>query len=311
MSELILHAAHLSEAHQLRFSYLFDVAAKRLRDNQPDNPAKPATELWVVDANSAPEAISKRPDTACVLLIATDDQADALRGQWPNQIDAQLPPDYSVNRLTQMLEHISVQAHGKRLRETLKNRRLQGMTLPNDVRVKNADAAFLKATDVATPAAPVAVPAPVAAPAEPAAVAATTHEIEPASSAPSEVASGTRFRIKRWTQLTGSMAGQTYRQLLAAMISSDRTVEELMERSDLERADILRLLQVLRGKGVLTEIAPMTAADPIVVSTQAQAAPAAAFSAPAAAATPSPSLARGLFRQLSRWIGQNRNTTHA
>ena len=132
------------------------------------------------------------------------------------------------------------------------------------------------------------MPAPVAAPAEPAAVAATTHEIEPASSAPSEVASGTRFRIKRWTQLTGSMAGQTYRQLLAAMISSDRTVEELMERSDLERADILRLLQVLRGKGVLTEIAPMTAADPIVVSTQTQAAPAAAFSAPAAAATQPP-----------------------
>ena len=35
MSELILHAAHLSEAHQLRFSYLFDVAAKRWREGLP------------------------------------------------------------------------------------------------------------------------------------------------------------------------------------------------------------------------------------------------------------------------------------
>ena len=79
MSDLILHAAHLSEAHQLRFSYLFDVAAKRWREGLPETTEKSATELWVVDAQSAPEAVSKRPDTACVLLIATEDQADVLR----------------------------------------------------------------------------------------------------------------------------------------------------------------------------------------------------------------------------------------
>lgn len=159
MSELILHAAHLSEAHQLRFSYLFEVAAKHWRDKQPAQAAKPATELWVIDAQSAPEAIRNRSNSSFVLLIATEDQAQALRAQWPDQIDAQLPPDYSVGRLTQLLEHISVQAHGKRLRETLKNRRQHGMTLAHDVQLKNADAAFLKATDLSQPVLAVAEPA--------------------------------------------------------------------------------------------------------------------------------------------------------
>lgn len=101
MSELILHAAHLSEAHQLRFSYLFEVAAKHWRDKQPSQTAKTATELWVIDAHSAPDAIQNRSNSSFVLLIATDDQAQAARAQWPDQIDAQLPPDYSVGRLTQ------------------------------------------------------------------------------------------------------------------------------------------------------------------------------------------------------------------
>ncbi|MEG0921971.1 MAG: hypothetical protein RSD57_08055 [Comamonas sp.] len=265
MSELILHAAHLSEAHQLRFSYLFNVAAKRWRASLPESTEKPATELWVIDANSAPDAISERPDTACVLLIATDDQADALRDQWPNQIDAQLPPDYSVGRLTQMLEQISLQAHSKRVRESLKNRRTQGITTVHNVQVKNADAVFLKATQIE---AADAVPAP-----------------------------GTRFRIKRWTQLIGSMAGQPYRQALAALISGDRTLEELQERSTLERAELLRLLQVLRGKSVLTEIAPPVSALSTIELPVAT-----------SQAAPQTSKARGLFRQLSRWIGQTRGT---
>ena len=279
MSELILHAAHLSEAHQLRFSYLFDVAAKRWREAQPASSAKPATELWVIDAQSAPTAISQRPDNACVLLIANDDQAEALRAQWPHQIDGQLPPDYSVGRLTQMLEQMSLQAHGKRLRETLKNRRLQGMTTQHDVQIKNADAVFLKAT---------------------------TLEEAPAA--------GTRFRIKRWTQLTGSMAGQAHRQVLAALISGDRSLPELSERCPLEHGELLRLLQVLRGKGVLVEIAPTaTVAEASTAAMPAAASQAAVASQPtpaAPAANPAGNgLARSLFRQLSRWIGQSRNDT--
>ena len=268
MPELILHAAHLSEAHQLRFSYLFDVAAKRWREGLPENTAKSSTELWVVDALSAHEAVSQRPDTACVLLIATEDQANALRQQWPVPIDGQLPPDYSVGRLTQMLEHISMQAHSKRVRESLKLRRMQNMTTAHNVQVKNADAAFLKAT-----------------------------QIEAADTPP---ATGTRYRIKRWTQLTGSMAGQPYRQALAALISGDRTLEELEERSPLERAELLRLLQVLRGKNVLTEIAPLA---PSVFAM----APPAATAEPVAPSAPAIGMARGLFRQLSRWIGQTRS----
>ncbi|MFG5777626.1 hypothetical protein ACFIQF_11180 [Comamonas sp. J-3] len=284
MSELILHAAHLSEAHQLRFSYLFDVAAKRWRETQSASSAKPATELWVIDAQSAPTAISQRPDNACVLLIANDDQAEALRAQWPHQIDGQLPPDYSVGRLTQMLEQMSLQAHGKRLRETLKNRRQQGMTTQHDVQIKNADAVFLKATTL-----------------EEAPAAATDALPEPAA--------GTRFRIKRWTQLTGSMAGQAHRQVLASLISGERSLQELRERSPLEHTELLRLLQVLRGKGVLVETAPNTAAVAALPANASQ--PAAPIQAPAAtAAAPAGNgLARSLFRQLSRWIGQSRNET--
>lgn len=288
MSELILHATHLSEAHQLRFSYLFEVAAKHWRDKQPSQTAKPVTELWVIDAQSAPDAISNRSNTSFVLLIATEDQAQTLREQWPDQIDAQLPPDYSVGRLTQLLEHISVQAHGKRLRETLKNRRQHGMTLANDVQIKNADAAFLKATDLNHPEPAIADQAIE----HPAALPAAT------TAAPTEPAAGTRFRIKRWTQLTGSMAGQMHRQLLAAMISGDRSLDELTERTQMERSEILRVLQVLRGKGVLLETAP-SAASP---EPEALATPAPSTTLPA----PTPGKARGLFRQLSRWIGQNR-----
>ena len=184
--------------------------------------------------------------------------------QWAVPIDGQLPPDYSVGRLTQMLEHISVQAHSKRVRESLKNRRQQALTTIHNVQVKNADATFLKAT-----------------------------QIETADAAP---AAGTRFRIKRWTQLTGSMAGQPYRQALAALISGERTLEELQERCTLERSELLRLLQVLRGKSVLTEVAPPA---PIAAPE-----PAAATPEPAA---PQGGKARGLFRQLSRWIGQTRS----
>ena len=287
MSELILHAAHLSEAHQLRFSYLFDVAAKRWRETQSASSAKPATELWVIDAQSAPTAISQRPDNACVLLIANDDQAEALRAQWPHQIDGQLPPDYSVGRLTQMLEQMSLQAHGKRLRETLKNRRQQGMTTQHDVQIKNADAVFLKATTLEE---------------APAAAAAATDALP-------EPAAGTRFRIKRWTQLTGSMAGQAHRQVLASLISGERSLQELSERSPLEHTELLRLLQVLRGKGVLVETAPNTAAVAALPANASQ--PAAPIQAPAAtAAAPAGNgLARSLFRQLSRWIGQSRNET--
>lgn len=287
MSELILHAAHLSEAHQLRFSYLFDVAAKRWRETQSASSAKPATELWVIDAQSAPTAISQRPDNACVLLIANDDQAEALRAQWPHQIDGQLPPDYSVGRLTQMLEQMSLQAHGKRLRETLKNRRQQGMTTQHDVQIKNADAVFLKATTLEE---------------APAAAAAATDALP-------EPAAGTRFRIKRWTQLTGSMAGQAHRQVLASLISGERSLQELRERSPLEHTELLRLLQVLRGKGVLVETAPNTAAVAALPANASQ--PAAPIQAPAAtAAAPAGNgLARSLFRQLSRWIGQSRNET--
>ncbi|MCS4292113.1 hypothetical protein M2375_000308 [Comamonas sp. BIGb0152] len=292
MSELILHAAHLSEAHQLRFSYLFEVAAKHWRDKQPAQAAKPATELWVIDAQSAPDAIRNRSNSSFVLLIATDDQAQALRAQWPDQIDAQLPPDYSVGRLTQLLEHISVQAHGKRLRETLKNRRQHSMTLAHDVQLKNADAAFLKATDLTQPVLAVAEPA-----IEPPAVA--TPAAAAVVAVGSEPAAGTRFRIKRWTQLTGSMADQTHRQLLAAMISADRSIEELGERTQLQRSEILRVLQVLRGKGVLLETAPPAAAAAALESL-ASPAPSAALPASATGKT------RGLFRQLSRWIGQNR-----
>jgi hypothetical protein len=284
MSELILHAAHLSEAHQLRFSYLFEVAAKHWRDKQPSQTAKTATELWVIDAHSAPDAIQNRSNSSFVLLIATDDQAQAARAQWPDQIDAQLPPDYSVGRLTQLLEHISVQAHGKRLRETLKTRRQHSMTLSHDVQVKNADAAFLKATDLNQPTLVVAEPAP-----------------EPVLEAPATTATapGTRFRIKRWTQLTGSMAGQAHRQLLAAMISGDRGLDELAERTQLERGEILRVLQVLRGKGVLVETAAPAAAEPVALATLAPPATHTAEPGPAAAKL-------GLFRQLSRWIHQNR-----
>ena len=270
MPELILHAANLSEAHQLRFSYLFDVAAKRWRDSLPENTEKSSTELWVVDAHSAPEAVSQRPDTACVLLIATEDQADALRSQWTIPIDGQLPPDYSVGRLTQMLEHISLQAHSKRVRESLKNRRLQVITTAHNVQVKNADATFLKATQ--------------------------------AESAENTPAPGTQYRIKRWTQLTGSMAGQPYRQALAALISGDRTLEDLEQRSSLERSELLRLLQVLRGKNVLSEIAPPPSSPEAIAQPTATAAPV------AKPAAPQGGMARGLFRQLSRWIGQTRST---
>ncbi|WP_394680691.1 hypothetical protein [uncultured Comamonas sp.] len=293
MSELILHAAHLSEAHQLRFSYLFEVAAKHWRDKQPSQTAKPATELWVIDAHSAPDAIQNRSHGSFVLLIATDDQAQAARAQWPDQIDAQLPPDYSVGRLTQVLEHLSVQAHGKRLRETLKNRRQHSMTLGHDVQLKNADAAFLKATDLSLPTV-VAEPLP-----EPAADV-TVANATAVPAAPGKLpAAGTRFRIKRWTQLTGSMAGQAHRQLLAAMISGDRDLDELADRTQLERAEILRVLQVLRGKGVLVETAPPPATPAVAMATPAP---------PAAhAAEPGPAAAKlGLFRQLSRWIHQNR-----
>ncbi len=297
MSDLILHAAHLSEAHQLRFSYLFDVAAKRWRDSQAAaGTTKPATELWVVDAQSASEAISKRPDNACVLLIASDDQADALRAQWPHQIDGQLPPDYSVGRLTQMLEQMSLQAHSKRLRETLKNRRMQGMTTPHNVQIKNADATFLKATELDLAPEPVVahgtdIPVP--------------HALAVSDAEPTV---GTRFRIKRWTQLTGSMAGQAHRQILAALISGERTLEELSARAPLERAELLRLLQVLRGKGVLMETAPPALYTPAAVT------PLQAFAQPetataTAAAPQNQGIARGLFRQLSRWIGQNRDAT--
>jgi hypothetical protein len=289
MSELILHAAHLSEAHQLRFSYLFEVAARHWRDKQPPQTTKAATELWVIDAQSAPDAIQNRSNSSFVLLIATDDQTQAARAQWPDQIDAQLPPDYSIGRLTQMLEHISVQAHGKRLRETLKTRRQHSMTPGHDVQVKNADAAFLKATDLSLPTV-VAEPPP-----EPVVeVTATT-----ATAAPGALghlpAAGTRFRIKRWTQLTGSMAGQAHRQLLAAMISGDRSIDELSERAQLEPNEILRVLQVLRAKGVLVETAP----ESTTLLTPASPASPAAEPGPAAAKL-------GLFRQLSRWINQNR-----
>lgn len=290
MSELILHAAHLSEAHQLRFSYLFEVAAKHWRDKQPSQTAKPATELWVIDAHSAPDAIQNRSNSSFVLLIATDDQAQALRAQWPDQIDAQLPPDYSVGRLAQLLEHISVQAHGKRLRETIKTRRQHSMTLGHDVQVKNADAAFLKATDLSQPTLVVAEP-----PVE------QLAETPVTTAAPLNLpAPGTRFRIKRWTQLTGSMAGQAHRQLLAAMISGDRGLDELAERTQLERGEILRVLQVLRGKGVLVETAAPAAAAPVTMATPAPPTSRAAEPSPAAAAK------LGLFRQLSRWIHQNR-----
>lgn len=293
MSELILHAAHLSEAHQLRFSYLFEVAAKHWRDKQPSQTAKPATELWVIDAHSAPDAIQNRSHGSFVLLIATDDQAQAARAQWPDQIDAQLPPDYSVGRLTQVLEHLSVQAHGKRLRETLKNRRQHSMTLGHDVQLKNADAAFLKATDLSLPTV-VAEPVP-----EPAADV-TVANATAVPAAPGKLpAAGTRFRIKRWTQLTGSMAGQAHRQLLAAMISGDRDLDELADRTQLERAEILRVLQVLRGKGVLVETAPPPATPAVAMATPAP--PAAHAAEPGAA-----SAKLGLFRQLSRWIHQNR-----
>ena len=292
MSDLILHAAHLSEAHQLRFSYLFDVAAKRWRDSQATGSAKPATELWVVDAQSASEAISKRPDNACVLLIASDDQADALRAQWPHQIDGQLPPDYSVGRLTQMLEQMSLQAHSKRLRETVKNRRMQGMTTQHNVQIKNADAAFLKATELDM------APAPASA------AMTDVPAVSTFAASDAEPAAGTRFRIRRWTQLTGSMAGQAHRQILAALISGERTLEELGERAPLDRAELLRLLQVLRGKGVLVEMHPLAPLPPAFAqAVQASAAPEAAT----AATLHSQGIARGLFRQLSRWIGQNRN----
>ncbi|WP_021027938.1 hypothetical protein [Comamonas sp. B-9] len=298
MSELILHAAHLSEAHQLRFSYLFEVAAKHWRDKQPSQTAKPATELWVIDAHSAPDAIQNRSNSSFVLLIATDDQAQAARAQWPDQIDAQLPPDYSVGRLTQLLEHISVQAHGKRLRETLKTRRQHSMTLSHDVQVKNADAAFLKATDLSQPTLVVAEPAPEPVLEAPAATTATATA--PAAALGNLPAPGTRFRIKRWTQLTGSMAGQAHRQLLAAMISGDRGLDELAERTHLERGEILRVLQVLRGKGVLVETAPPAAVESVALATPVPPASHAAEPSPAAAAK------LGLFRQLSRWIHQNR-----
>ncbi|WP_312417254.1 hypothetical protein [Comamonas sp.] len=293
MSELILHAAHLSEAHQLRFSYLFEVAAKHWRDKQPSQTAKPATELWVIDAHSAPDAIQNRSHGSFVLLIATDDQAQAARAQWPDQIDAQLPPDYSVGRLTQVLEHLSVQAHGKRLRETLKNRRQHSMTLGHDVQLKNADAAFLKATDLSLPTV-VAEPLP-----EPAADVPVANATAVPAAPGNLPAAGTRFRIKRWTQLTGSMAGQAHRQLLAAMISGDRDLDELADRTQLERAEILRVLQVLRGKGVLVETAPPPATPAVALATPAP--PAAHAAEPGAA-----SAKLGLFRQLSRWIHQNR-----
>lgn len=293
MSELILHAAHLSEAHQLRFSYLFEVAAKHWRDKQPSQTAKPATELWVIDAHSAPDAIQNRSHGSFVLLIATDDQAQAARAQWPDQIDAQLPPDYSVGRLTQVLEHLSVQAHGKRLRETLKNRRQHSMTLGHDVQLKNADAAFLKATDLSLPTV-VAEPLP-----EPAADVPVANATGVPAAPGNLPAAGTRFRIKRWTQLTGSMAGQAHRQLLAAMISGDRDLDELADRTQLERAEILRVLQVLRGKGVLVETAPPPATPAVALATPAP--PAAHAAEPGAAAAK-----LGLFRQLSRWIHQNR-----
>lgn len=265
MSELVLHAVHLSEAHQLRFSYLFDIAVKRWRESQPKSADKPSIiELWVIDAQSAPEAIRQRAGTACVLLIATDEQAHALRDQW-HQIDGQLSPDYSVRGLTQMLEHISLQAHGKRLRETLKTRR-HPLPLAHDIQLRNADATTLKTTQTNAPAAA----------ADP---------------------TGNCFRIKRWTQLTGSMASHPYRQTLAALISGERTLDELEERSTLERVELLRLLQVLRGKSVLIEIAPPPSTASIAIVTTAPASPA-----------PQPGIARGLFRELRRWIGQNRGS---
>ncbi|QMV74932.1 hypothetical protein HS961_19975 [Comamonas piscis] len=294
MSELILHAAHLSEAHQLRFSYLFEVAAKHWRDKQPSQTAKAATELWVIDAHSAPDAIQNRSNSSFVLLIATDDQTQAARAQWPDQIDAQLPPDYSVGRLTQMLEHISVQAHGKRLRETLKTRRQHSMTLGHDVQIKTADAAFLRATDLNLPTVVVAEPL-----AEPVVEAATATATATPAALGNLPAAGTRFRIKRWTQLTGSMAGQAHRQLLAAMISGDRSIDELSERAQLEPSEILRVLQVLRAKGVLVETAAPAAPESTTLLTPASPASAAAEPGPAAAKL-------GLFRQLSRWINQNR-----
>jgi hypothetical protein len=248
----------------------------------------------VIDAHSAPDAIQNRSNSSFVLLIATDDQAQAARAQWPDQIDAQLPPDYSVGRLTQLLEHISVQAHGKRLRETLKTRRQHSMTLSHDVQVKNADAAFLKATDLNQPTLVVAEPAP-----EPVLEAPATTATAPAAALGNLPAPGTRFRIKRWTQLTGSMAGQAHRQLLAAMISGDRGLDELAERTQLERGEILRVLQVLRGKGVLVETAAPAAAEPVALATLAPPTTHAAEPGPAAAKL-------GLFRQLSRWIHQNR-----
>lgn len=100
------------------------------------------------------------------------------------------------------------------------------MTLSHDVQVKNADAAFLKATDLNQPTLVVAEPAP-----EPVLEAPATTATAPAAALGNLPAPGTRFRIKRWTQLTGSMAGQAHRQLLAAMISGDRGLDELAERT--------------------------------------------------------------------------------
>ncbi len=327
MSELILHAAHLSEAHQLRFSYLFDVAAKNWQDaRQETEGATPPTELWVIDAQSAPEAISERPENACVLLIATDVQADALRSKWPHHIDAQLPPDYSVGRLSQILEQISLQAHGKRLRETLRNRRQQSLTGAHNIQIKTADASFLKATDVDSASAAVTATATAPSMVSAADTATTTTTITPAATiitdaAPvataeteSMPAPGTRFRIKRWTQLTGSFSAQSYKQILAAMISADRTLEELSDRSSLDSTEILRLFQVLRGKGLLIEIEPAVVEAPEAVqqliADLAVDAPALQHTTLTTPAPEKPAAApkgMGLFRQLSRWIGQNRS----
>ena len=289
MSGLILHTTYLSEAHQLRFNYLFEVAIKRWHEHQPDDPSKPPTQLLVVDAHHAAAAMTQRPDHTCLLLIATDAQAQDLRTQWPHQIDGQLPPDYSVAQLTQVLEHISLQAHSNRLREALKTRRMQHqMPGSHDPQTSAAES-----TMAPTPQPPIqsiesATPAPASAPAV------------PATPAPEARPAATRYRIKRWTQLTGSMAGQGHRQALAALISGDRSIDELNARSTLTPAELERLLQVLRGKGLLIEISPPAPELPLTPTIQTT--PADAPPAPA----PAPSIKRSFFRQLSRWIGQNR-----
>ena len=281
MSEIVLHTAYLSEAYQLRLSYLFDVATKQLEQLRPGHQGS-ATEIWVLDAHSPATALTHKPPSACVLLIAAEHQHQALQAQWDMTADGLLAPDYNVQRLTQALEQMTLKAHGKRLRSTLKTRRAIGATMPAEL-LDFPPYIPPAITPVASNMAPaVATPSQVAAKVE-------------ASSADNAPDAGTRFSIKRWTQLTGSQAGQSHRQALAMLISGERTMDELCERARLNPSEALRLIQVLRGKGLLIEIeAP---APSLATATVADAANAANAQAPKA---------RSLFRQLTQWISHTR-----